>query len=97
MRYHQFNTSEVKALSKPLKNNFRVEKLDLEGNAIDCNGAKYLSKMIRKNDFITELSLADNNLGEKTEGTQEICRMVAENCILKELNLSGNGFTDRFV
>ena len=72
-----------------------MEKLDLDGNWIDKGGAKYISKMIRQNDFITELSLADNRLGEKTEGTREICRMISENCILKKLNLSGNSLSDR--
>ncbi len=38
-----------------IKNNINVEKLNLDGNWIECNGAKYLSRMIRQNDFITEL------------------------------------------
>lgn len=38
-----------------IKNNFQTEKLHLDGNWIECNGAKYLSRMIRQNDFITEL------------------------------------------
>jgi hypothetical protein len=29
--------------------------LHLDGNWIECNSAKYISKMIRQNDFITEL------------------------------------------
>lgn len=37
------------------KNNFNVEKLYLDGNWIVYNGAKYVARMIRKNDFITEL------------------------------------------
>ena len=39
--------------------------------------------------------MADNRLGENIESTKEVCRMLTENCILKKLNLSGNGFTDR--
>ena len=47
--------------------------------------------------IIKTKSCADNRLGERTEGTQEVCRMIAENCILKKLNLSGNEFSDRDV
>ncbi len=72
-----------------------MEKLYLDGNWIECDGAKYLSRMIRQNDFITDLSLADNKVGESLEGTSEVCRMIGENCILKKLNLSGNGFADK--
>ena len=53
--------------------------------------------MIRQNDFITELSLVDNRVGETAEGTAEICRMITENCVLKKLNLSGNNFSDKNV
>lgn len=53
--------------------------------------------MIRQNDFITELSLTDNRVGETIEGTVEICRMISENCVLKKLNLSGNSFSDKNV
>ncbi|RMZ94674.1 leucine-rich repeat-containing 74B-like, partial [Brachionus plicatilis] len=97
MRYHQFSNEEVRAISKPLWHNFNVEKLYLDGNWIEFSGAKYLSRMVRQNDFITELSLADNRLGETTQGTQEVCRMVSENCILKKLNMSGNCFSDRDI
>jgi hypothetical protein len=53
--------------------------------------------MIRQNDFITELSLVDNRIGETVQGVNEICRMLSENCILKKLNLSGNNFSDKSV
>jgi hypothetical protein len=44
-----------KIFLKFFKNNISVEKLHLDGNWIEHNGAKYLSRMIRQNDFITEL------------------------------------------
>ncbi len=53
--------------------------------------------MIRQNDFITELSLVDNRIGDSVEGVTEICRMLSENCILKKLNLSGNNFSDKSI
>jgi len=42
-------------------------------------------------------SLADNRLGENTEGVMQVCKMISENCILKKLNLSGNMFSDRDI
>ena len=55
LRYHQFSSDEIGAISKSLSNNFHVEKLFLDGNWIEQDGIKYISKMIRQNDFITEL------------------------------------------
>ncbi len=69
----------------------------LDGNWIEAQGVKYISRMIRQNDFITELSLTDNRVGDTFEGTIEICRMISENCVLKKLNLSGNNFSDKNV
>lgn len=40
-------------------------------------------------------SLADNKVAQNPEGCAEVCRMISENCILKRLDLSGNGFSDR--
>ena len=68
----------------------------LDGNWIlEAQGVKYISRMIRQNDFITELSLTDNRVSDTFEGTVEICRMISENCVLKKLNLSGNNFSDK--
>ena len=55
LKYHQLSADEIRAMTKPLISNFKVEKLDLDGNWIKYDGAKYLSRMIRANDFITEL------------------------------------------
>lgn len=97
LKYHQFSTDEIRAMAKPLWNNIHVEKLLLDGNWIQAEGAKYISRMIRQNDFITEVSLADNKIGETHEGILEVCRMLTENCILKKLNLSGNCITDKSI
>jgi hypothetical protein len=53
--------------------------------------------MIRKNDVITELSLIDDKIGETIEGAKQISKIIGKNCILKKLNLSGNGFSDKNV
>ncbi len=54
-------------------------------------------KYFKYNILLFLKTLADNRLGETTQGTFEVCRMISENCILKKLNLSGNCFSDRDV
>ena len=75
----------------------KIEKLSLDGNIIGAEGAKYIARMIRKNDIITELSLMDSKIGDTQQGAQEICTMIAENCVLNQLNLSGNSLNDKHI
>ena len=50
--------------------NTNIESLDLEGNHIEAEGAKYLHRMLRKNSYISELVSIKNrvktNKGKKT-------------------------------
>ncbi|CAF3994114.1 unnamed protein product [Rotaria sp. Silwood2] len=93
LRYHQFSTDDIRAIAKTLCSNLSIERLFLDGNYLQQQAAKYISRMIVINDFITELSLADNRLGGG-EGTKEICKMLTLNRNLKRINLSGNKFND---
>ncbi|CAF1129647.1 unnamed protein product [Rotaria sordida] len=93
LRYHQFSTDDIRAIAKTLSSNLNIERLFLDGNYLQQQAAKYISRMIIVNDFITELSLADNCLGGG-EGTREICKMLTLNRNLKKINLSGNKFND---
>jgi len=97
LKYHQFSADEIRAISKPLWNNSKIEKLFLDGNFIEGQGAKYLSRMLRQNDFITELSLTDNRVGETLEGIEEVSKMIATSKVLRKLNLSGNNFSDKNI
>ncbi|CAF3550873.1 unnamed protein product [Rotaria sp. Silwood1] len=93
LRYHQFSTDDIRAIAKTLSSNLSIERLFLDGNYLQQQAAKYISRMIIINDFITELSLADNCLSGG-EGTKEICKMLTLNRNLKKINLSGNKFND---
>ncbi|CAF0737832.1 unnamed protein product [Adineta ricciae] len=94
LRYHQFSTEDVRAIAKALSSNICIERLFLDGNYLQQQASKYISDMMVTNDFITELSLADNRLGGGGESIAEICRMLTINRNLKKINLSGNRFND---
>ncbi|CAF1398584.1 unnamed protein product [Adineta steineri] len=96
LRHHQFNTDDIRAIAKALSSNISIERLFLDGNYLQQQAATYLSEMIVANEFITELSLADNRLGGGAGGvgTIEICKMLTLNRNLKKINLSGNQFND---
>ncbi|CAF1217272.1 unnamed protein product [Rotaria magnacalcarata] len=91
LRYHQFSTDDIRAITKTLCSNLSVERLYLDGNYLQQQAAKYVSRLLLVNDFITELSLADNRIGGG-EGTKEICKMLTLNRNLKKINLSANRF-----
>ncbi|CAF0808189.1 unnamed protein product [Didymodactylos carnosus] len=55
LRYHQFSTDDIRAIAKVMWSNINVEKLFLDGNYLQQAAAKYISRMIVTNDFITEL------------------------------------------
>ncbi|CAF0830879.1 unnamed protein product [Adineta steineri] len=93
LRYHQFSTDDIRAITKTLTTNYNVERLFLDGNYLQEQAAQHIAKLIISNDFITELSLVDNRLGGG-EGTKEICRMLTLNQNLKKINLSGNKFNE---
>ncbi|CAF0984155.1 unnamed protein product [Rotaria sordida] len=93
LRYHQFNTEDIRAITKTLYTNLNVEHLFLDGNYLQQQATKHITQLILTNDSITELSLADNRLGGD-EGTKEICRLLTLNRNLKKINLSGNKFNE---
>ncbi|CAF0833626.1 unnamed protein product [Adineta ricciae] len=93
LRYHQFNTADIQAITKTLITNYTIEQLSLDGNFLQREAAKYITQLIAVNEFITELSLVDNRLGGG-EGTNEICRMLTTSQNLRKINLSGNKFDE---
>ncbi|UJR14176.1 hypothetical protein I4U23_001171 [Adineta vaga] len=98
LRYRQFSTEDIGRIAKVLSTNISIERLFLDGNYLQQQAARYISEMFISNDFITELSLADNRLGGGGsgggEGIAEICKMLIINRNLKKINLSGNRFND---
>ncbi len=46
-----------------LKINRNITKLDLRDNGLGSCGAVYIAKLIKYNEYIIELNLADNDIG----------------------------------
>ncbi|XP_060595801.1 leucine-rich repeat-containing protein 74A-like [Ruditapes philippinarum] len=92
MKFHGLGPQRMKALSIPLQMNTNIEILNLEGNAIDEDGAICLTKVLRENFFITELVLAENNL--RTEGGKAIAEMLINNRNLYRIDLTNNDIGD---
>jgi Ran GTPase-activating protein (RanGAP) involved in mRNA processing and transport len=46
-----------------LKINTIVTKLDLRDNGLESRGAVYIAQLIKDNEYITELNLANNDIG----------------------------------
>ncbi|XP_041351667.1 leucine-rich repeat-containing protein 74B-like [Gigantopelta aegis] len=80
-------------ISAALTNNFRVQKLDLDGADIKEEGVIYLVKALVDNVTVSHLNLSNNNL--EHEGTQWVAYLLTKNNFLKHVNLSGNKIQDR--
>lgn len=92
MKFHGLGPQRMKALAVPLQMNTNIEILNLEGNAIDEDGAICLTKVLKENFFITELVLAENNL--RTEGGKAIAEMLINNRNLYKVDLTNNDIGD---
>ncbi|KAL3874587.1 hypothetical protein ACJMK2_037575 [Sinanodonta woodiana] len=88
MKFHGLGPQRMKAISVPLQTNTNIEILNLEGNAIDSDGAVCLTKVLRENFFITDLLLADNKIG--TAGGIALSSMLVDNRNLVKVDLTGN-------
>ena len=77
----------VKLISKVLKNNFFLEKIDLSSNSIKNEGMKYIVNGLISNQTLHSLIIPNNEINEKgllyLESKLKICK-------LKHLNISCN-------
>ncbi|KAL4238581.1 hypothetical protein ACF0H5_003288 [Mactra antiquata] len=92
MKFHGLGPQRMRALAVPLQMNTNIEILNLEGNAIDEDGAICLTKVLRENFFITELVLAENNV--RTIGGTAIAEMLVNNRNLYKVDLTNNDIGD---
>eukprot|EP00029_Vermamoeba_vermiformis_P005289 TRINITY_DN1793_c0_g1_i4.p1 TRINITY_DN1793_c0_g1~~TRINITY_DN1793_c0_g1_i4.p1 ORF type:complete len:603 (-),score=117.67 TRINITY_DN1793_c0_g1_i4:86-1840(-) len=78
------------------KRNFTISpsitQLNLEGNKIGAEGARYLAAALEKNSSITQLSLARNNMGDK--GAQYLAAALEKNSSITDLDLRNNNIGD---
>ncbi|CAF1119457.1 unnamed protein product [Adineta steineri] len=93
LSHNRINDTGVYLLSEVLlpKHSVYLEKLYLSKNGISNDGIRYLSKMLKVNDKLTELQLANNEIGD--EGVRQLANILIDyNTTLKVLNLSNNIF-----
>ena len=63
IRYSALKPINIKVMVPSLKVNSTITKLDLQDNGIGSRGAVYISYLIKENEFIDELNLANNDIG----------------------------------
>jgi hypothetical protein len=89
-----------KALSSP---EYPLKHLNLEGNAIGSSGCGYLGEALKKNQTLTELNLAGNQISDakmgnvlvlsaSVDGVSVLISALSENKTLLSLNIAGGKF-----
>ncbi|XP_071162438.1 leucine-rich repeat-containing protein 74A-like [Mytilus edulis] len=92
MKYHGLGPLGAKAIALPLRSNRKIEKVNIEGNWIESQGAIYLAQMLANNIYLTELHLAENKIGN--DGAKAISEMLLKNDMIHTVDLSGNDIDD---
>lgn len=63
IRYSALKPINVKVMIPALKINNTITRLDLRDNGLGSRGAIYISQLIKDNEFIVDLGLAENDIG----------------------------------
>ena len=71
IRYCGLKPINIKVMVPALKINTTITRLDLRDNGLGSRGAIYISQLIKDNEFIIELNLADNDIGLQGKNIQE--------------------------
>ncbi|CCW63906.1 unnamed protein product [Phytomonas sp. EM1] len=77
-------------LSRALRYNTTVKKLNLSNNIIGDVGAFFFAEALSVNKTLTEAKLLNNSIGNR--GVEKLCEVLYENTALKVLDLSNNVF-----
>ncbi|CAF4612401.1 unnamed protein product, partial [Rotaria sp. Silwood2] len=101
LRYHQFNTEDIRVLTKTLCTNLSVEHLLLDGNYLQQQATKHITQLILTNDSITELQnkilreldISHNCFGEHCG--KALGAYISSNDSLESIDLSWNKFRGR--
>jgi len=86
------NMRELVAIADALKKNETLERLDVDGNKIDCDGAVAFAKAIKVNFTLRDLGLGNNNIGDR--GLLVLAVGLKENSALEKLCLINNDTGD---
>ena len=63
IRYCGLKPVNIKVMVPSLKINTNITKFDLQDNGLGSRGAVYIAQMIKDNEYIIELNLANNDIG----------------------------------
>jgi hypothetical protein len=74
VRYCGLKPVNIKVMVPSLKINTIVTKLDLRDNGLESRGAVYIAQLIKDNEYITELNLANNDIGLQGMSRKKIRR-----------------------
>jgi len=80
--------SGIIAITEALKTNESLKEIDLSGNLIKEQGAKYVSEALKINKMITSINLGGNQL--RVEGAKHISEALKVNQTITSINLQGN-------
>ncbi|XP_026175080.1 leucine-rich repeat-containing protein 74A-like [Mastacembelus armatus] len=92
LNYYGVGPLGAKALAVVLKNDYIKTNLELQDNALQAQGTRYVTEMLQTNTSIQSLNLSNNHL--RLEGVNIISKMLQDNCYIRSLKLSGNDFDD---
>jgi hypothetical protein len=63
IRYCGLKAINIKVMVPSLRINTNIVKLDLRDNGLGSRGALYIAQLLKDNEYITELNLANNDIG----------------------------------
>ncbi len=63
IRYCGLKPVNIKVMVPSLTINTNITKLDLRDNGLGSRGAVYIAQLLKENEYITELNLANNDIG----------------------------------
>ena len=92
MASRNIGDQQINEIIKNLQNNGLLHSLDLSGNKISDSGVQHLAKAICES-HVDTLDLSNNRISEKCMEPLAAVLRFAKN--LRNLNLEGNGITNR--
>ena len=63
LRYSALKPIQIKVMIPALKINTHITKLDFRANGLGSNGVIYIAELVKENEYLVELNLADNDIG----------------------------------
>ncbi|XP_046567151.1 uncharacterized protein LOC124275601 [Haliotis rubra] len=95
MRFRYLGVKDTKALSKEIKNDATISKIDFTDNGLGPSQTYWLAQMLHNNTTITDINLSENSIG--SNGSRILRLVLKGQSRLHSLNLAGNAIGDKGV